>query len=130
MATKSIASAVLASLAFAILVATPGCGKKEKPVDYTPAAEKRMNDPEYVKKLDGIKAERSKIVKELQEARIKVKVALADDPEGKSEKVKALKEQELACVRRLEKNRVDAMAVIRDRMLEDTDLNKTKKETK
>jgi hypothetical protein len=117
------------SLIAAVSAVMTGCKKKEEIKDTRTPIEKRMQDPVYLKELDKVKVEQKKIVQELQALRIKAKVASEKDPKGESAEVKALKDAELKCIQKLEQTRLKVNAMIRERMLQDTDLNK-KKETK
>lgn len=119
-----LAAAVLGIVAYMVWKgASPAVEDTRTPL------EKRMQDPEYLKKLDEITAERKQLVKELQILRAKIKVAQEKDPDG--EEYKALKAQELEMAKKFEVHRLKATATVRDRMAKDINLNgKTKKETK
>jgi len=129
MTTDKIFAITAAALLAATVGFVTGCGKKEEAKDTRTPVEKRMQDPVYLKQLDEIKAEQKKLVQKMQALRVRAKVASEKDPKGESAEFKALKEQELKCIQELERTRLKTIALIRERMLEDTDLNK-KKETK
>lgn len=102
----------------------------EKPDTRTPL-EKRMSDPKYVAAIEAFRAEQKALVRDLQALRVKTKVAQEKDPEGTGDEVKRLKAEELELAKKFEANRQKSMALVRSRMLKDTDLrNLKKKETK
>ena len=101
----------------------------EKPDTRSPL-EKRMSDPKYVAAIEAQHAEQKVLMRDLQALRVKMKVAQEKDPEGKGDEVKRLREEELELAKKFEANRQKSMALVRSRMLADTDLKKSKKETK
>lgn len=101
----------------------------EKPDTRSPL-EKRMSDPKYVAAIEAQRAEQKVLMRDLQALRVKMKVAQEKDPEGKGDEVKRLREEELELAKKFEANRQKSMALVRSRMLADTDLKKSKKETK
>ena len=101
----------------------------EKPDTRSPL-EKRMSDPKYVAAIEAQRAEQKVLMRDLQALMVKMKVAQEKDPEGKGDEVKRLREEELELAKKFEANRQKSMALVRSRMLADTDLKKSKKETK
>lgn len=101
----------------------------EKPDTRSPL-EKRMADPKYVAAIEAQRAEQKVLMRDLQALRMKIKVANEKDPEGKGDEAKRLKEEELELAKKFEANRQKSMALVRSHMLKDTDLKKSKKETK
>jgi hypothetical protein len=102
----------------------------EKPDTRSPL-EKRMSDPKYVAAIEEQRNEQKALMRDLQSLRMRIKVAEEKDPEGKGDEVKRLREEELGLAKKFEANRQKSMALVRSRMLRDTDLQKSKKkETK
>lgn len=90
-----------------------GCGRE----DVDPVTE-RMNDKEYVKKLEVQNEEQRAIMREIDVFRKEYEVASAEDPEGKGEKMKALLKKRDELHQKLEINRLKSTAIIRERMRE------------
>ncbi|MBO4448545.1 MAG: hypothetical protein J5807_03565 [Kiritimatiellae bacterium] len=102
----------------------------EKPDTRSPL-EKRMSDPKYVAAIEALRAEQKLLMRDLQALRMKIKVAEEKDPEGKGDEAQRLKKEELELAKKFEANRQNSMALVRSRMLRDTDLKGSKKkETK
>ena len=117
---------ILALAALAAAVALVVCLSRkpaEPPDDPYAKPYGRMEDPAYLKKIDGFRAEQKGIAKRLAAIRTEM-AALGDDTN--SARYVELKAQFEAACRDVEQNRFKAQMAVRDRMLQEEEAIKAK----
>ena len=120
---EMVASALLIS---SLLSGCSGGCSSEKPRPPEDPVVKRMEDPEYVKQLDDLRAAQKEIAKRTSEALRELEAARAEDEE--SEKTKELEKKYKATLDEQERLRQLSMTVIRNRIQKDAAEEKAARE--
>lgn len=109
-------------LSAALLLA--GCSKAPEPEVLGP--ERRLEDPEYVRKLDVERSEQNRIQCALEEVRQAREALKAEDPELAGEQAKALDARQAELLQEFDASRRRAAATVRDRIHKDIQNGKIK----
>ena len=116
----------VALLALLAVSSAAGCRRKEAPEDPYAEPYGRLKDAEYTKKLEVQRDEQKDIAKRL--VAIRAELEALKDEDTNSPRVVELKRQFRAAEEEMTKNRIISQALVRERILQEQEAIKAKKE--